>query len=66
MNRAAIRFILGWILNVEAAMMLLPIVVAVLYGESEGWTFVAAAACCLAIGIPCGVGGLRSNAFHSR
>ena len=66
MNRAAIRFILGWILNVEAAMMLLPIVVAVLYGESEGWTFVAAAACCLAIGIPCVVGGLRGNAFHSR
>ena len=47
-------------------MMLLPIVVAVLYGESEGWTFVAAAACCLAIGIPCVVGGLRGNAFHSR
>ena len=66
MNRAAIRFILGWILNVEAALMLLPIVVAVLYGESEGWTFVAAAACCLAIGIPCVVGGLRGNAFHSR
>ena len=66
MNRAAIRFILGWILNVEAAMMLLPIVVSVLYGESEGWTFVAAAACCLAIGIPCVVGGLRGNAFHSR
>ena len=66
MNRAAIRFILGWILNVEAAMMLLPIVVAVLYGESEGWTFVAAAACCLATGIPCVVGGLRGNAFHSR
>ena len=66
MTRAAIRFIPGWILDVEAAMMLLPIVVAVLYGESEGWTFVAAAACCLAIGIPCVVGGLRGNAFHSR
>ena len=66
MNRAAIRFILGWILNVEAALMVLPIVVALIYRENEGWTFVATAACCLAIGIPCVIGGLRGNVFHSR
>ena len=46
--------------------MVLPMVVALIYRENEGWTFVAAAACCLAIGIPCVIGGLRGNVFHSR
>ena len=46
--------------------MVLPMVVALIYRENEGWTFVATAACCLAIGIPCVIGGLRGNVFHSR
>lgn len=66
MNREAIRFILGWILNVEAALLLLPTLVAAIYRESSGWCFVITIVLCLAIGIPCTFGGLRQKVFHSR
>ena len=66
MNREAIRFILGWILNVEAALLLLPTLVAAIYRESSGWCFVITIVLCLAIGIPCTLGGLRQKVFHSR
>ena len=36
MNTKSIRFILGWILNIEALLMLLPVATAVLYREEEG------------------------------
>ena len=66
MNREAIRFILGWILNVEGALLLLPTLVAAIYRESCGWTFAATVLLCLAIGIPCTWGGLRQKVFHTR
>ena len=36
MNTKSIRFILGWILNIEALLMLLPVATAVVYREEEG------------------------------
>lgn len=39
MNRAIIRYILGNVLKIEAALMLLPCIVAILYNESEGIHF---------------------------
>lgn len=51
MNYAIIRYILGWILNFEAAFMLLPCIVALIYGESQGWSFVITIILCLAVGI---------------
>ena len=39
MNFSVVRYILGWILNIEAAFMLLPCLVALIYGESEGLAF---------------------------
>ena len=36
MNTKSIRFILGWILNIEALLMLLPVATAVFYREEEG------------------------------
>ena len=40
MNTKSIRFILGWILNIEALLMLLPVATAVLYREEEGIAYV--------------------------
>ena len=52
MNVSIILFIIGWILNFEAAFMALPCIVAVLYGEREILAFLASMALCLVIGIP--------------
>lgn len=51
MNYSIIFYILGWILNFEAAFMALPCIVAIIYQEPAGWSFVKAMAICLLIGI---------------
>lgn len=43
MNRSIIRYTLGYVLRLEAFMFLLPIIVAVIYGEKSGFAFVGAA-----------------------
>ena len=47
MNIASIAYILGWILNLEAAFMLLPVFTAVIYGETQGVTYAAVIGLCL-------------------
>lgn len=39
MNTSIIRYVLGWVMLLEAAFMSLPCLVAVLYAEPEGWYF---------------------------
>ncbi|MDO5408890.1 MAG: TrkH family potassium uptake protein [Lachnospiraceae bacterium] len=51
MNRAMIVYILGWVLNIEAALMLLPCGVAVIYRETEGFWFLAVIALCALVGM---------------
>lgn len=51
MNYSIVFYIMGWILNIEAAFMLLPALVAVIYGETEIWCFAVSIAICLAIGM---------------
>ena len=36
MNNSIIRYILGQVLKMEAILMILPVVVAIIYGEEEG------------------------------
>lgn len=50
MNYRIILYIVGWVLNIEAAFMLLPILTGALYGEPDLWAFVVTGALCLAIG----------------
>jgi len=50
MNHRMVSYILGNILEVEAALMLLPALVALIYGEGAGWWFVAVAAGAFAVG----------------
>ena len=52
MNYSIIVYIIGWILNLEAALMLLPSLTALLYHEHDGVFFLITIAICLAIGIP--------------
>ena len=50
MNYGMILYILGWILNFEAAFLTLPCLVAVLYQEQDGFSFLGVAVLCLIIG----------------
>ena len=51
MNYSIVFYIIGWILNFEAAFMALPTVVALIYSESEVWCFLATMAVCLMVGM---------------
>lgn len=50
MNIKAIRYILGWVLNIEGAFMILPFFVSLIYGEKQGWSFLIVALLCAIIG----------------
>ena len=50
MNMKSVSYILGWVLNIEAALMSLPLLTSLIYGEGEGWAFVIAMALCGGIG----------------
>lgn len=52
MNYSIVFYIIGWILNIEAVLMLLPGVTAVLYRERSGWAFLITIILCLCIGVP--------------
>lgn len=51
MNFAIVRFIIGWVLEFEAAFLLLPTLVGIFYGEIRtSMAFLATAAVCLLVG----------------
>ncbi len=50
MNIKAIRYILGWVLNIEGAFMLMPFFVSLMYGERHGWSFLMIAIFCAIVG----------------
>ena len=50
MNRAMIRNILGSVLEIEAALLFIPVLTAVFYRESVGWYYLGAAALCFLVG----------------
>ncbi len=51
MNNSIIRYILGQVLKMEAILMLLPCIVALIYGEDEGFAFLITALLCAALGL---------------
>ncbi|MCH5266512.1 MAG: TrkH family potassium uptake protein [Lachnospiraceae bacterium] len=51
MNTSMIRFILGYVLKIEAVLMLLPCLVAVIYREPEGVSYLITAAFCILLGV---------------
>ncbi|MGI6070089.1 MAG: TrkH family potassium uptake protein [Blautia sp.] len=66
MNVSIILYILGWILNFEAAFMTLPCIVALIYGEAQIWSFVVTMVICLVIGIPLVIKSPDSKAFYTK
>ncbi len=66
MNLAIIRYFLGWILNVEAVLMLLPCGAALLYGERSGIYFVITLALCAGIGILCTFRKPKNSIFYAK
>ena len=51
MNRSMIRYILGWVLNIEALLMMLPALVAVIYRERAVFGFLITIVLCAAVGL---------------
>ncbi len=66
MNYSIIIYIVGMILNLEAVLMVLPGVTAIIYGEKAGFAFLITIAICLAIGIPVSVKISRKQVFYAR
>lgn len=66
MNYSIIRYILCRVLEFQALFLLLPCIVAVCYGEKQGWIYLMVAAGCFLIG---GLGKLKkpkSTVFYAR
>ncbi len=50
MNNSIIRYILGQVLKMEAILMILPCIVAIIYGENEGFAYLITLLICGALG----------------
>lgn len=64
MNYSIVFHIIGWILNIEAALMVLPLITALLYGESAGYSFFITMIICLIIGLPLAKRKPRIKVFY--
>lgn len=51
MNYSVIRYTLGWVLNIEAACLALPLLCSLIYGERCAAVFLLCALICLAVGV---------------
>lgn len=66
MNYSMILYILGWIFNIEAVLMILPGITAVLYREREGFAFLITILICLAVGLPLTRKKAKNKVFHAK
>lgn len=66
MNNAIIFYIIGWILNIEAALMVLPGICSLIYGEKSGFAFLITIAICLLFGIPLSLRKPKSKVFFAK
>lgn len=66
MNYAMIAYVIGWILNCEGFLMLLPCLTAVIYQETAGFSFAAAIALCFLFGVPLTVRKPKNMVFYTK
>lgn len=66
MNFAIIFHIIGFVLNIEAALMALPVITGLFYKESSVTAFLITIAMCLAIGIPLSLFKPKDTVFYVR
>lgn len=64
MNLSIIRRILGYVLLLKGAFLLLPCVVALYYGESQGFSFLAVSGLCALVGFALAVKKPSNNVFY--
>lgn len=64
MNTSIIRYILGQVMKLEAVLLLLPCIVALIYGESAGFSYLLVAVFCGLIGIIVTIKKPESNVFY--
>lgn len=64
MNHSIIRFILGYVLKIEAVLMMLPVLVAVIYKEQEGFSYLVIALVCVLLGTAMAWKKPKSNIFY--
>lgn len=64
MNRSIIRYLLGSVLKIEAALMLLPCIVSLFYREKEGLSFLLVAALSGALGIVMTLTKPKNHVFY--
>ena len=51
MNHSIIRYIIGWVLTLEAIFLLLPVLVSIIYREKSGVAYIATAIICALCGV---------------
>lgn len=66
MNYGIIRYIIGWTMVLEGALMAPSAVVSIIYGEAAVWPILAAVACCLILGAALKWKKPESNVFFTR
>lgn len=66
MNFAIIFHILGFVLNIEAALMVLPVITGLFYTEDAIYAFLITIALCLVIGIPLSLFKPKDTVFYVR
>lgn len=66
MNYQILFYTLGWVLNFQAVFLLLPCIVALVYRESAGWSFLITAVITGIAGIALTVRKPKNTQFHSR
>lgn len=66
MNYAMIAYVIGWILNCEGFLMLLPCLTAAIYQETAGFSFAAAMALCFLFGVPLTVRKPKNMVFYTK
>ena len=66
MNYSMIVYVIGWILNLEAAMMILPCITALIYRETSGIAFLVTMAVCIAVGCPLTMCSPKKKVFYAK
>ncbi len=66
MNYRMIKYTLAWVMLFEAGFFLVPMITALIYGESAFWAFAAAALVCIAIGGVMLLGKPKSRELYAK
>ncbi|NLP16282.1 MAG: TrkH family potassium uptake protein [Clostridiales bacterium] len=66
MNKSIILHILGWISCFEAAFLILPVIVALIYGENSVFAFLITIGICLIIGVPLALRKPKNRTFFAK